>query len=84
MNAYRILVGKQEGKRQLGRPRHRWEDDIRMDLREIGWVGMDWIDLAQDRSQWRALVNAIMNLLVVVRPRAMGSHSCHVVCSCYV
>jgi hypothetical protein len=50
-NAYRILVGKLEGKRPLGRPRHRWED-IRMDLREIGWGGMDWIDLAHDRDQW--------------------------------
>jgi hypothetical protein len=56
-NAYRILVGKPEGKRPLGRPRRRWEDNIRMDLREIGWGGMDWIDLAQDRDQWRALVN---------------------------
>jgi hypothetical protein len=55
---------KPEGKRPLGRPRLRWEDNIRMDLREIGWVGMDWIDLAQDRDQWRALVNAVMNLQV--------------------
>jgi hypothetical protein len=61
-NAYRILVGKPEGKRPLGRPRRRWEDNIRMDVREIGWGGMDWIDLAQDRDQWRALVNTIMNL----------------------
>jgi hypothetical protein len=61
-NAYRILVGKAEGKRPQGRPRHKWEDNIRMDLREIGWGGMDWIDLAQDRDQWRALV--IMNLRV--------------------
>jgi hypothetical protein len=58
------LVGKPEGKRPLGRSRHRWEDNIRMDLREIGWSGMDWIDLAQDRDQWRALVNAVMNLRV--------------------
>jgi hypothetical protein len=50
-NAYKILVGKPEGKRPLGRPRHRWEDNIRMDLTEIGWGGMDWIDLAQDRDQ---------------------------------
>jgi hypothetical protein len=63
-NAYRILVGKPEGKRPLGRPRLRWEDNIRMDLREIGWGGMDWIDLAQDRDQWRALVNTVMNLRV--------------------
>jgi hypothetical protein len=58
-NAYRISVGKPEGKRRLG-----WEDNIRMDLREIGWGGMDWIDLAEDRDQWRALVNTVMNLRV--------------------
>jgi hypothetical protein len=52
-NAYRILVGKPEGKSTLGRIRHRWEDNIRMDLSEIGWGGMDWIDLAEDRNQWR-------------------------------
>jgi hypothetical protein len=63
-NAYRILVGKSEGKRPLGRPRRRWEDNIRMDVREIGWGGMDWIDLARDRDQWRALVNTVMNLRV--------------------
>jgi hypothetical protein len=63
-NAYRILVGKLEGKRPLGRPRRRWEDNIRMDLREIGWGGMDWIDLAQDRDQWKVLVNMAMNLQV--------------------
>jgi hypothetical protein len=63
-NAYRISVGKLEGKRPLGRPRRRWKDNIRMDLREIGWGGMDWIDLAQDRDQWRALVNTVMNLWV--------------------
>jgi hypothetical protein len=63
-NAYRILVGKPEGKRPLGRPRRRWEDYIRMDLREVGWVGMDWIDLAQDRDQWRVSVNTVMNLRV--------------------
>jgi hypothetical protein len=63
-NAYRILVGKPEGKRPLGRPRYRWEDNIKMDLREIGWGGMDWIDLAQDRDLWRPLVNTIMNLQV--------------------
>jgi hypothetical protein len=61
-NAYRILVGKPEGKRQLGRPRRRWDNNIKMELREIGWGGMDWIDLAQDRDQWRALVNTVMNL----------------------
>jgi hypothetical protein len=63
-NAYRILVGNPEGKRPLGRPRRRWEDNIRMDLREIGCGGMDWIDLAQDRDQWRTLVNTVMNLRI--------------------
>jgi hypothetical protein len=63
-NAYRILVGKPEGKRSLGRPRRKWEDNIKMDLREIGWGGMDWIDVAQDREQWRALLNTVMNLRV--------------------
>jgi hypothetical protein len=62
--AYMILVGKPGGKRPLGRPRRRWEDNVRMDLREIGWGGVDWIDLAQDRDQWRALVNTVMNLRV--------------------
>jgi hypothetical protein len=63
-NAYSILVGNPEGKRPLGRPRRRWEDNIKMDLREIGWGGMDWINLSQDRNQWRALVNTVMNLRV--------------------
>jgi hypothetical protein len=63
-NACRILMGKPEGKRPIGRPRHRWEDDIKTDLREIGWGGMDWIHLAQNRDQWRALVNMKMNLQV--------------------
>jgi hypothetical protein len=63
-NAYRILVGKPEGKRPLGRPRRRWVDNIKMDLREIGFDGTDWIDLAQVRDQWRALVNTVMNLRV--------------------
>jgi hypothetical protein len=57
-------VGKAEGKRPLGRPRCRWENNIKMYLGEIGWGGMDWIDLAQDRDQWRALVNTVMNLRV--------------------
>jgi hypothetical protein len=61
-NVYRILVGKPEGKRPLGRPRRRWVDNIEMDLRDIGWDGVDWIDLAQDRDQWRALANTTMNL----------------------
>jgi hypothetical protein len=57
-------VGKPEGKRPLERPRRRWENNTRMDLREIGWGGVDWIDLAQDRDQWRALLNTVMNLRV--------------------
>jgi hypothetical protein len=64
-NAYRILVGKPEGKRPLGRPTCRWVDNVNMDLREIGWDGMYWIDLAQDRDhQWSALVNTVINLRV--------------------
>jgi hypothetical protein len=61
-NAYRILLGNPEGKRPLGRPSSRWADNIKMDLRELGWGDMDWIDLAQNRDQWRALVNTVMNL----------------------
>jgi hypothetical protein len=57
-------VGKPEGKRPLGRPRHRWVDNIKMDLREIGWAGVDWIDLARDRDQWTAIVDMVMNLRV--------------------
>jgi hypothetical protein len=64
-NACRILVGMPEGKKPLGRPRCRWVDNIKMDLREIEWDGMDWIDLAQDRDQRMVLVNTIMNLLVL-------------------
>jgi hypothetical protein len=63
-NACRILVGKPEEKRALGRPRRRWVDNTKVDLREIGWDGMEWIDLAQNRDQWRALVNTAMNLRV--------------------
>jgi hypothetical protein len=59
---YRVLVGKPEGKKPLGRPRRRWEDNIKMDLQEVGCGGMDWIELAQDRDRWRELVNAVMNL----------------------
>ena len=58
------FCGKPDGKRQLGKPRHRWEDNIKMDLQEVGCGGMDWIDLAQYRDRWRALVNAVMNLWV--------------------
>ena len=61
---YRVLVGKPEGKRLLGRPRHRWEDNIKMYLQEVGCGGMDWIELAQDRDSWQALVTAVMNLWV--------------------
>jgi hypothetical protein len=59
---YKFLVGKPEGKRPLGRPRGRWEDNIRMDLQEVGCGGMDWIGLAQVRDRWQAIVNAVMNL----------------------
>jgi hypothetical protein len=62
--AYRILVGRPEGRRPLGRPRRRWEDNIKMDVQEVGWGGMDWIDMAEDRDRWRAVVNAVMNLRV--------------------
>jgi len=62
--AYRVVVGKPEGKKPLGRSSHRWEDNNKMGLREMGCRGIDWIDLAQDRDGWRALVNAIMNLRV--------------------
>jgi hypothetical protein len=61
---YRILVGETEGMRPLGRPRCRWEDNIKMDLQEVVCVDMDWIDVAQDRDRWRAVVNAVMNLRV--------------------
>jgi hypothetical protein len=62
--AYRALVVKPEGRRPLGRPRHRWEDYIKMDLREVGWEGTNWIDLAQDRDRWQAVVYTVMNLRV--------------------
>jgi hypothetical protein len=63
-NAYRLLVGKLEGRRPLGRPRRRWFDIIRMDFVEVGWCDADWIGLAQDRDRWRALVNSVLNLRV--------------------
>jgi hypothetical protein len=63
-NAYRLLVGKPEGKRPLGTPRRRWVDNIRMDLGEVGWGNVDWIDLAKDRNRWRDVVNSVLNLRV--------------------
>jgi transposase len=63
-NEYRILVRKPEGNRRLGRPRRRCVDNIKIGLRDVGWDGMDWIDLDQDRDRWRALVNTVMNLRV--------------------
>jgi hypothetical protein len=63
-NSYRLLVGKPEGKRPLGRPRRRWVDNIRMNLEEVGWGDVDWIGMAQDRNKWRALVNSVLNLRV--------------------
>jgi hypothetical protein len=61
-NAYKILVGKPEGKRPLGRRSRRWVDNIKMDLREIGWESVEWMDIAQERDQWRTLVNMVLNL----------------------
>jgi hypothetical protein len=63
-NTYRLLVGKPEGKRPLGRPRRRWVDNIRMDLGEVGWSDVNWIGVAQDKNRWRALVNSVLNLRV--------------------
>jgi hypothetical protein len=63
-NTYRLLVGKPEGKRPLGRPRRRWVDNIRMDLGEVGWGDVDWIGLAKDRNRWRDVVNSVLNLRV--------------------
>jgi hypothetical protein len=63
-NEVRILVGKTEGKRPLGRTRRRWKDNVKIDIRDIEWDGMDWIDLVQDRDKWRALVNVVMNFRV--------------------
>ena len=61
---YRVLVGKPEGKRPFGKPRRRWEDNIKMDIQKVGLGGVEWIELVQDRDSWRALVNAVMNLRV--------------------
>jgi hypothetical protein len=68
-NAYRIFVGQTEGKRLLGRPRRRWVDNIKIDLRDIGWDGVDWIDIAQDRDQWKDLVIKVLNLRVPLNAR---------------
>jgi hypothetical protein len=70
-NVCGVLVGKPEGKRPLGRPKRRWEDGIKMDLREIGWRGLEWIQLAQDRDRWRAVVSAVMNLRVLAPRRQL-------------
>jgi hypothetical protein len=70
---YRVLVGKPEGKRPIGRPRRRWEDGIRMDLKEIGW-GIEWIQLAQDLDRWRSLVNTVMNLRVLAPRHWLVKH----------
>ena len=64
-SVYRVLVGKREGKKPHGRPRSRWEDNIKMDLQEVGCWDMDWIELAQDKEKWRALVNAVMKFRVL-------------------
>jgi hypothetical protein len=66
-NVYRLLVRKPEGKRPLGRPRHRWVNNIRMDLGEVGWGDMNWIGLAKDRNRWIAIVNSVLNLQVPTR-----------------
>jgi hypothetical protein len=68
-SVYRVLVRNLEGKRQLARPRSRWQDRIKMDLREIGWGGVEWIHLARDRGRWWAVLNAVMNLRVLA-PRS--------------
>jgi hypothetical protein len=73
---YRVLVGKPEEKTELGKPRRRWEDVIRMDLREIGWRSVEWIQLAQDRGRWRSFVNTVINLRVLA-PRSQSSFECY-------
>jgi hypothetical protein len=70
-NAYRLLVGKPEEKRPLGRPRRRWVGNIRLDLGEVEWGDVDWIGLAQDRNKWRALMNSVLNLRV---PKMLGNY----------
>jgi hypothetical protein len=63
-NSYRLLVGKSEGRRPLGRPRQKWEDSIRINLGEVGWYDVDWIGLARDKKRWSALVNSVLDLRV--------------------
>jgi hypothetical protein len=70
-NTYKLLVGKPEGKRPLGSSRHRWVDNIRMDLGEVGWGDVDWIGLGQDKNRWKALVNLVLNLWV---HKLLGNH----------
>jgi hypothetical protein len=72
-NAYRLLERKPEGKRPLGRKRRRWVDNIRMDLGEVGWGEVDWIGLAKDRNRWRAVVNSVLNLRVLLNPGKLSS-----------
>jgi hypothetical protein len=72
-NAYRLLVGKPDGKRSLGRPRRRWVDNIRMDLGEVGWCDVDWIGLANDKNMWGALVNSVLNLRVSLNAGKLSS-----------
>jgi hypothetical protein len=81
-NVYRTLMGKPEGKRPLERPRHRWEDGIRMDLKEIGLGSIDWIQLAQDRDRWQALVNTVMNFRVLVPRSSLISRQTLSKCIC--
>jgi hypothetical protein len=72
-NAYRLLVGKPEGKRPLGRPRRMWVENIRMDLGEVGWGDVDWIGHAKNRNRWRAVVNSVLNLRVPLNPGKLSS-----------
>jgi hypothetical protein len=72
-NAYRLMVGKQEGMRPLGRSRRRWVDNIKRDLGEVGWSDVDWIGLAQDRNRWRALVNSVLKLRIPQTVRKVSS-----------
>jgi hypothetical protein len=79
-NVYRVSVRKPEGKRPLERSSRRWEDGIKMDLRETGWEGVEWIHLAQDRDRWRAVVNAVMNLRVLAARSELGVSKKKIIC----